>query len=92
MCQLAEMGKEVMSVIFVHNVPHSVPCIELLYQCQKFFDDPILSSPPYVVQSNVSPDAFTPLSLYAFMHFMEIHGGLERHFCPEILDDVMLVA
>jgi hypothetical protein len=41
-------------------------------------------SSPYAIHSNVSPDAF--------MHFMEILCGAERHFSPETFDDLMLLA
>jgi hypothetical protein len=37
-----------------------------------------------MVQSDVSPDAFT--------HFMEILSGAELHFSPETSDDLMLLA
>jgi hypothetical protein len=76
--------KETVSLIIFRDVPHSVPCIELPHHCQKFLDDPLLLSSPYVVQSGVSPDAFT--------YFMEIHSGAELHFSPETSDDRMLLA
>jgi hypothetical protein len=70
--------------IIFHDVPHSVPRIELVHHCQKFSGDPSLLSLPYVVQLNVSPDAFT--------HFIEILGGAELHCSPETFDDLMLLA
>jgi hypothetical protein len=77
-------GKEVVSVILLHDAPYSVRRIELLQDCQKFLDDPTLLSSPYIVQSNVSPGAFT--------HFMEILDGSEPHFSQETVDDLMLLA
>jgi hypothetical protein len=71
-------------MIIFSDVPHPVPCIELLHQCHKFLDDPILLSSPYVVQLNVSPGAFT--------HFMEIFDTAELHSSPEPFDDLMLLA
>jgi hypothetical protein len=71
-------------VILFHDAPHSVRRIELLQHCQKFLDDPTLLSSPYMVQLNVSPDAFT--------HFMEILDGAEPHFSQETVDDLMLLA
>jgi hypothetical protein len=76
--------KEVVSVILFHVAPYSVRRIELLQHCQKFLDDPTLLSSPYMVQSNVSPGAFT--------HFMEILDGSEPHFAHEIVDDLILLA
>jgi hypothetical protein len=70
-------------MILFRDVQHSVPPIELLHQCQKFLDDPTLLSSHDVVQSNVSPDAFT--------HFMEIFDGAEQHCSPETVDDLMLL-
>jgi hypothetical protein len=77
-------GKKVVSVILFHDAPYSVRRIELLQHCQKFLDDPILLSSPYMVQSNVSPGAFT--------HFMEILDGSEPHFSQETVDDLILLA
>jgi hypothetical protein len=71
-------------MILFHDAPHSVRRIELLQHCHKFLDDPTLLSSPYVVQSNVSPGAFT--------HFMEILDGAEVHFSQETVDDLMLLA
>jgi hypothetical protein len=79
-----QKGKEVVSVILFRDVLHSVPSIDLLHQCQKFLDDPSILPSPYVVQSNVSPDAFA--------HFMEILDGAELHFSPETFDDLVLLA
>jgi hypothetical protein len=76
-------GKEVVSVILFHDAPYSVRRIELLQHCQKFHNDLTLLSSPYVVQSNVSPGAFT--------HFMEILDGAEPHFSQEIVDDLILL-
>jgi hypothetical protein len=83
MSQLSEREGSGICIIF-RDVPHSVPRIELLHHCQKFLDDPFLLSSPYVVQSDVSPDAFT--------HFMEILSCAELHFPPETYDDLMLLA
>jgi hypothetical protein len=77
-------GKEVVSVILFHDAPYSVRRIELLQHCEKFLDDPTLLLPPYMVQSNVSPGAFT--------HFMEILDGAEPHFSQETVDDLILLA
>jgi hypothetical protein len=71
-------------VIIFRHVPHSVPRIELLRHCQKFLDNPILLSSPYVIQSVVPPDDFT--------HFMEILGGAELHFSPDTSDDLIKLA
>jgi hypothetical protein len=79
-----QKGKETVSAIVFRDVSHSLPRIELLHHCQKFFFDSILLLSPHVVQSDVSPDAFT--------RFMEILGGAERPFSPEISDDLMLLA
>jgi hypothetical protein len=79
-----QKGKEVVSVILFHDVPYSLRRIELLQHCQKFIDDPTLLSSPYMVQSNVSPGAFT--------HFMEILDGAEPHFSQEAVDDLILLA
>jgi hypothetical protein len=79
-----QKGKEAVSLIIFRDVPHSVSCIELSHQRQKFLDDPTLLSSPYMVQSNVSLDAFR--------HFMEILDGTELQFCPETFDDLMLLA
>jgi hypothetical protein len=79
-----QKGKEAVSLILFRDVPHSVPCIELLHQCQKFLDDPSLLSPPYVVQSKVSPEALT--------HFMEILDGAMLHFSLKTVDDPILLA
>jgi hypothetical protein len=76
--------KEAVSVIVFCGVPHSVPRIELIHDCQKFLNDPIFFSSPYVVQSNVSPDAFT--------HLMEILDGAELYFSPETYENLMLLA
>jgi hypothetical protein len=77
-------GKEVVSVILFHDAPYSVRRIELLQHCQKLLDDPTLLSSPYMVQSNVSPGAFT--------HFMEILDGSEPHFSQQTVDDLILLA
>jgi hypothetical protein len=77
-------GKEVVSVIVFRDVPHSIQRSQLAINYQKFLDDPILLSVPYVVQSDASPDAFS--------HFMEILNGSEPQFSPQITDDLMLLA
>jgi hypothetical protein len=77
-------GKEVVFVIFFHDVPYSVRRIEPLQHCQKFLDDPTLLSSYYMVQSNVSLGDFT--------HFMEILDGAEPHFSQETVDDLILLA
>jgi hypothetical protein len=77
-------GKEVVSVILFRDAPYSVRRIELLQHYQKFLDDLTLLSSPYMVQSNVSPGAFT--------HFMEILDGAEPHFSQKTVDDLMLLA
>jgi hypothetical protein len=74
----------VVSVILFHDAPYSVRPIELLQHCQKFLDDPTLISSPYMVQSNVSPGAFT--------HFMEMLDGAEPHLSQETVDDLILLA
>jgi hypothetical protein len=71
-------------VIIFRNVQHSIPRIEMPHHRQKFLDDPILLSSPYVVQSDVSPEAFT--------YFMEILGGAEAQISPETVDNLMLLA
>jgi hypothetical protein len=76
--------KEVVSVILFHDAPYPIRRIKLLQLCQKFIDDPTLLSSPYMVQSNVSPGAFT--------HFMEILDGPESHFSQEAVDDISLLA
>jgi hypothetical protein len=76
--------KEVVYVVLFHDAPHSVRRIELLQHCQTFFDDPILFSSPYMVQSIVSRGAFT--------HFMEILDGSEPHFSQETVHDLVLLA
>jgi hypothetical protein len=78
-----QKGNEAVSVILFHDVPYSVPRIEWLYHCQRFFEDPILLSSPDLVQSDVSSGAFT--------HFIEISGGTKLHFSPEASDDLMLL-
>jgi hypothetical protein len=60
-CSNLLRGNEVVSVILFHDAAHSVRRTELLQQCQKFLDDSTLLSSPYMVQSNVSPSAFTIL-------------------------------
>jgi hypothetical protein len=52
--------------------------------CQKFLDDPILLSVPYVVQSNAW--------LYAFAYFMETLNGSEPQFSPQITNKLILLA
>jgi hypothetical protein len=74
----------VVSVILFHDAPYSVRRIERLQHCQKFLDDPTLLLSPYMVQSNVSPGAFT--------HFMEIFDRSEPHFSQETVDDLILLA
>jgi hypothetical protein len=77
-------GKDVVSVILFHDAPYSVRLIELLQHCQKFIDDPTLLSLPHMVQSNVSPSAFT--------YFMEILDGPGPHCSQETIDDLILLA
>jgi hypothetical protein len=77
-------GKEGVSVTLFHDAPYSVRRIELLQHYQKSLDDPTLLSSPYMVQSNVSPGAFT--------HFMEILDGTEPQFSQETADDLILLA
>jgi hypothetical protein len=77
-------SKEVASVIVFRDVPHSIQRIQLAINCQKFLDDPILLSVPYVIRSDASPDAFS--------HFMEILNGSEPQFSPQIADDLLLLA
>jgi hypothetical protein len=76
-CSNGLNGKEVVYVILFHDAPYSVRRIELLQHCHKFLDDPTLLSSPYMVQLNVSPDAFT--------HFMQILDGSEPHFPRKLL-------
>jgi hypothetical protein len=83
-CSDLQKGKEAISVIVFRGVPHSIPPTQLAINCQKFLDDPILLSLPYVIQSDASPDAFS--------HFMEILNGSETQFSPQIADDLMLLA
>jgi hypothetical protein len=83
-CSNLLRGKEVVSVILFHDAPYSLRGIELLKRCETFLDDPTLLSSPYMVQSNVSPGAFTL--------FMEIFDGSEPHFSQEIVDDLILLA
>jgi hypothetical protein len=64
-----QKGKEVISVIVFWGVAQSIPRTQLAINCQKFLDDPISMSLPYVVQSDASPDAFS--------HLMEILNGSE---------------
>jgi hypothetical protein len=70
-------------VILSHDAPYSIQRIEPRQHCEKFFDDPTLLSSPYMVQSNVSPSAFTD--------FMEILDGSEPHFPQETVDDLILL-
>jgi hypothetical protein len=77
-------GKEVVSVIVFRDVPHSIQRSQLAINCQKFLDDPILLSVPYVILSDASSDVF--------LHFMEILNGSEPQFYPQIVDDLMLLA
>jgi hypothetical protein len=79
-----QKGKEVVSVILFRDVLHSVPSIELLHQCQKFFDDPSCLSSLYMIRSNASLDAFK--------HFMKILDGANIHFSPETFNNLMLLA
>jgi hypothetical protein len=83
-CSNLLKGKEVVSVILFHDAPHSVRRIKLPQPYQKFLDDPTLLSSRYMVQSNVSPGAFT--------HFMEILAGAESHCSQEAVDDLMSLA
>jgi hypothetical protein len=83
-CSNLLKGNEVVSVILFHDAPYSVRRIKLLHHCEKFLDDPILLSSPYLVQLNVSPGAFT--------RFMEIVDGSEPHFSQETVDDLLLLA
>jgi hypothetical protein len=83
-CSNSLKGKEVAFVILFHDAPYSVRRIELLQHCQKFLDDPTLLSSRYMVQSNVSPGAFT--------QFMGILDGAEPHFSHETVDDLILLA
>jgi hypothetical protein len=71
-------------VIVFRDVPHSIQRRQLAVNCQKFFDDRILPSVPYVLQSDASPDAFS--------HFMEILNGSGPQFSRQIADDMMLLA
>jgi hypothetical protein len=71
-------------MILFHDAPYPVRRIELLQHCQKFLDNPTLPSSPYMVQSNVSPGAFT--------HFMEILDPSKAHFSQETVDDLILLA
>jgi hypothetical protein len=82
MCQVAE-GERGGSVMLFRHVPHSIPCIELLHQCQKFCDDPSLVPSPYMIQSNMSPDTFT--------RFLQRLDGAEPNFSPETFNDLMLL-
>jgi hypothetical protein len=79
-----QKGKEAVSLIIFRYVPHSVPRIELLPHCQKVLGDPTLLLLLYMVQSNVSPDAFKS--------FVEILGGAKPHYSRETFDGLMLVA
>jgi hypothetical protein len=83
-CSKVLRGKEVVSVILFHHAQYSVRRIELLQHCEEFLDDPTLLSSPYMVQSNVSPGAFT--------HSMEILDGSEPHLSRETVDDLILLA
>jgi hypothetical protein len=83
-CSNLLRGKEVVSVILFHDEPYSVRRIEPLQHCQEFLDDPTLLSSPDMVQSNVSPGAFT--------HLMEILDGAEPHFSQETVDGLILLA
>jgi hypothetical protein len=71
-------------MILFHDATYSGRRIELLQHCQKFLDNPTLLSSPYMVQSNVSPGAFT--------HLMQILDGSEPHFSQETVDDLILLA
>jgi hypothetical protein len=83
-CSNLYKGKEVVFVIVFRDVPHSIQHTHLAIDSQKFIDDPILLSGPYVVQSDAPPDAFS--------HFIEILNGSEPQFSPQIADDLMLLA
>jgi hypothetical protein len=83
-CTNLQKGKETVSVIIFRDVRHSVLRTKLLNHYQKLLNDPIVLSSPYVVQSDVSSDAFTD--------FTEILSSAELH-CPlETSDDLMSLA
>jgi hypothetical protein len=79
-----QKGKEVMSGILFLDAPHSIAHIQLAQHSQKFLDDPIILSTPYVIQSNAYPDRFR--------HSMEILDGVELHLLPDTFDNLMLLA
>jgi hypothetical protein len=58
--------------------------IQLAQHCQKFLDDLSLRFAPYVVQPNVSPDAFS--------FCMEIFDGVKPNFSLETFADLVLLA
>jgi hypothetical protein len=68
-CSNLQKRKEAVSVILFHDIPHSVPRIQLAQVCQKFLPDPIFLSKPDVFQLNVSRSGFT--------HFRQILDGVE---------------
>jgi hypothetical protein len=71
-------------VILFCDAPRSISRIQLAQHCEKFLDDQIFLSIPYVIPSDVSPEAFT--------RFMKILDCFEPYFCPETFDDSMLLA
>jgi hypothetical protein len=83
-CSNLQKGKEVVSVLVLRDVLHSVPRIQLALHCQRFLDDPMLLWSPNVILSDVSIDAFA--------HFMEILNGFEPQFSRETINDLMLLA
>jgi hypothetical protein len=77
-----QKGEEGVSVIVLGGVPPSILHTQLAINFQKFLEDPMSLSLPYVVQLDASPDAFS--------HFMEILNGSEPQVAPQIADDLLL--
>jgi hypothetical protein len=71
------------TVVLFRDVTRSIACIQPAQYCQKFLNGPVLLFTPYVVQLNVSSDAFA--------HFTEIRNGVESQLPPETFDDLILL-
>jgi hypothetical protein len=79
-----QKGQKAISAIVYCDALRSVPLIQLALNCQKFFDDPIFRSSLEVVRLS--------LSAGTFVYFMENFDGVELHFFPETVHNLMLWA
>jgi hypothetical protein len=71
-------------VILLRDVLRLISRSQLAPHCQKFFDDPISLTTPYMIQLNVSPDSFT--------YFMKNFPSIGLRLSPETFDHLMLLA